>query len=57
MVKITPAAEDLRKARSMLERELRAGPHPGKARMISALQARIEILERRTQRENEGSGN
>lgn len=53
MVRITPAAEDLRKARAMLEREMRAGPHPGKNRMISALQARIEILEKRARKENE----
>ena len=53
MVRITPAAEDLRKARAMLEREKRAGPYPGKARMIASFEARIEILERRTQKENE----
>lgn len=53
MVRITPAAEDLRKARAMLEREKRAGPHPGKARMLASLEARIEILERRTREENE----
>lgn len=54
MVRITPAAEDLRKARAMLEREKRAGPHPGKARMLASLEARIEILERRARQENEG---
>ena len=53
MVRVTPAAEDLRKARAMLEREKKAGPHPGKARMLASLEARIEILERRAQRENE----
>lgn len=54
MVRITPAAEDLRKARAMLEREQRAGPHPGKARMIAALEARIVVLERRAEKESEG---
>lgn len=54
MVRITPAAEDLRKARAMLDREMKAGPHPGKARMIASLEARIVILERRAAKENEG---
>lgn len=54
MVRITPAAEDLRKARAMLEREQRAGPHPGKARIIAALEARIVVLERRAEKESEG---
>lgn len=54
MVRITPAAEDLRQARAMLEREQRAGPYTGKARMIAALEARIVVLERRAEKESEG---
>lgn len=49
--RITPAAEDLRKAEAMLERERNAGPHPGKARMIASLEQRIEILRRRMEGE------
>lgn len=48
---IVPAAEDLRKAEAMLERERNAGPHPGKARMIASLEQRIEILRRRMESE------
>lgn len=50
-VKIVPAAEDLRQAEAMLERERNAGPHPGKARMIAALEARIRILRKRAESE------
>ena len=45
--RITPVVEDLKKAESMLARERNAGPHPGKARMIAALEARIAILKKR----------
>lgn len=48
---IVPAAEDLRKAEAMLERERNAGPHPGKARTIASLEQRIEILRRRMESE------
>lgn len=48
---IIPAAEDLRRAETMLERERRADPHPGKARMIAALEARIATLKKRAERE------
>lgn len=49
--RIIPAAEDLRKAEAMLERERNAGPHPGKARVIASLEQRIEILRRRMEGE------
>ena len=52
-VEIIPAAEDLKRAERMLDRERRAGPHPGKARMMSALEARIRILKERTRGEAE----
>ena len=52
-VEIIPAAEDLRRAERMLEREKRSGPHPGKTRVMSALEARIRILKERTRGEAE----
>lgn len=51
-VHITPAAEDLKRAQAMLDRELRTGPRPGKARMIQGLKARIDILRKRAEGEN-----
>ena len=52
-VGLIPAAEDLKRAEMMLERERNAGPHPGKARMIQALEARIQILRRRMESEGQ----
>ena len=49
--RIVPAAEDLRQAEAMLERERNTGPHPGKARMLAALEARIRILRKRAESE------
>ena len=45
--RITPVMEDLKKVELMLVRERNAGPHPGKARMIAALEARRTILKKR----------
>ena len=48
---IVPAAEDLKRAEAMLERDRNAGPHPGKARMLAALESRVAILRKRAERE------
>ena len=48
---IVPAAEDLKRAEAMLERERNAGPSPGKARMLAALESRVAILRKRAERE------
>ena len=48
-IAMIPAAEDLKRAEAMLERERNAGLHPGKARMIAALEQRIEILRKRAE--------
>lgn len=48
---IVPAAEDLKRAEAMLERERNAGPPPGKARMLAALESRVAILRKRAERE------
>lgn len=50
-VRVTPVSDDLKKAEMMLVRERNAGPHPGKARMIAALEARIDVLKKRKERE------
>lgn len=50
-IRITPAADDLKRVEAILERERNAGPHPGKARMIAALEQRIEILRKRMESE------
>lgn len=50
-VPIIPASEDLRKVEAMLERERNAGPYSGKARMISALEQRAEVLRKRMESE------
>lgn len=53
---ITPVEEDLKKAESMLMRELDTPPHQGKARMIAALQQRIAMLRKRMEREKNENG-
>ena len=53
---ITPVEEDMKKAESILMRELNMPPHQGKARTIAALEQRIRILKKRMEREKNENG-
>lgn len=48
---IIPAADDMRQAEEMLERERKTGTYKGKGRIIAALENRIAILKKREESE------